>query len=319
MDYDRFQAAQSLERLKIRRCLAPGVECGRKAICAHSIQKARYLQLLQRDGHVVAVRHKFTPATGLTFSFESVGINEATTFTGLCAEHDQSLFAPIENAELDLGDREHLFLLAYRGAIHELHSQMEAASKVQSAYLYRVDQGWDDGNSPSRAGLAATHRMITAYETYVYKTELDVAYASGDFDALDHHVIRLAVERPTIAGNSLYSVDDVIVGNETLVIHLNVLPISATQTVAVFSYVPRFGRMARRHLRPMLRQDASNRMHDLSRMVIDNCGNLVIAPDFFDSWDSTKRDAILGYFIGTAMDPRTKYDSEHFEMFAAPA
>jgi hypothetical protein len=35
-------------------CLAPGIGCEAEAIRAHSVQNATTIELLQRDGHVVA-------------------------------------------------------------------------------------------------------------------------------------------------------------------------------------------------------------------------------------------------------------------------
>jgi len=49
-----------------------------------------------------------------------VGIGEATVFTGFCAEHDASLFKPIDQAEL-VPTREQCFLLHYRAVCRELY------------------------------------------------------------------------------------------------------------------------------------------------------------------------------------------------------
>jgi hypothetical protein len=315
---EHFPALQAMTTLRIERCFDPSGDCPNPAINAHSVQKARYLRLLATNGHVMTVNIRASVRDGVSIDFESVGINVATTFTGLCAEHDERLFAPIEKNELDLDSPEHLFLLAYRSVVHELHSQIVAANRMQGGYQYGIEQGWDDPNTPSEAGLLATHRWMAAYDTYVYKSELDNALLEGRFDAFQHHIVKLNVARPTVATCAYYSVDDVFVKDEMLVLHLNVLPVSQTQTIAVFSYVSRLGRMARRHLRPMLRTDGSRRLHDLSRLLIEHCGNLVLAPDFVESWDTAKREAIVRYFMSTAMRPLETYDSPHFDLFVAP-
>ena len=319
IDPKRFPAYQDIARLSIERCLAPGEACGRPTIRAHSVQRARFLKLLASKGHVMAVKYNSTPANGLVVDFERVGLSRATTFTGLCSEHDDALFAPIEKNELQLDNPEHLFLLAYRSLLLELHQQLESASKVQSAYLYRVRHGLDPSDASSRAGIIATHRMMCAYDTHQYKLELDAAYLARDYGGLNHHVVSVDVQRPTVAGSAFFSVDDVYVGDETLGIHLNMLPMSTHRTVAVFSYPKRFGRAARRYLRPMLRRDDRSRLHDLSRLVIDSCGDLVVSPEFVDSWSDEKRDAIVRYYVRTALDPITKYDSPFFDLFVAPA
>ena len=194
-----------------------------------------------------------------------------------------------------------------------LHLKCKAATSTE------FGQRWDNPSLPSEAGLLATHRMAAAYETYLYKNELDAALLEGRFDAFQHHVVRIDVARPTVATCAYYSVDDVFVKDEMLVLHLNVLPVSETQTVAVFSYVPRLGRMARRHLRPMLRKDGSHRQHDLSRLLIEHCGNLVLPSDYVDSWDMAKREAIVRDFMSTALRPLETYDSSYFDLFVSPA
>ncbi|MDZ4178496.1 MAG: hypothetical protein U1E29_04585 [Coriobacteriia bacterium] len=319
VDPQRFSTYHDIARLNIERCLAPLDSCNRPAISAHSVQKSRFLKLIADDGHVMAVRMRSTPQTGLVVDFEPVGLGKATAFTGLCAEHDNAIFTPIEKCEVDPSDPEHLFLLAYRSLLKEFHEQIVAASKLQSAYQYRVSEGLDSPDQPSRAGTYATHRIITAYETHQYKIELDNALLARDFSALVHHVVSVKVSRPTVAGSSLYSVDDVDVGDETLKLHFNLLPLSTDETIAVFSYVPRFGRAARRHLRPMLRTDDRRRLHDLSRMTIENCGNLVLSPTFVAGWSTEKREAIVQHFIESALNPSVRHDSPHFELLAPPA
>jgi hypothetical protein len=82
------------------KCLAPGLACENTAIRAHSIQNAQVIDLLQTNGHVIALRPNFS-AAGPEIDFESVGRSYASTFTGLCEEHDARLFEPIDTKPLD--------------------------------------------------------------------------------------------------------------------------------------------------------------------------------------------------------------------------
>ena len=59
--------------------------------------------------------------------FKSVGRNDATTFTGLCSEHDRRMFEPIDKATINVLDEEHLFLFAYRSVLRELHADATGA------------------------------------------------------------------------------------------------------------------------------------------------------------------------------------------------
>ena len=119
-------------------------------------------QVARSSGHVLEIGLNATLEDGLHIDFERVGLKQATTFPGLCAAHDNAVFSPIEKSDIDFNSPEHLFLLAYRASIKELHEQLESASKLQSGYLSRVRRGLDPSDTPSRAGIEAMHRMMTA-------------------------------------------------------------------------------------------------------------------------------------------------------------
>lgn len=310
-----FSEYLNLARLNFNRCLAPG-ECLELAIAAHSVQKSRFIKQLAEDGHVLTVKLDATARNGLSIDLHSVGVNQATTFTGLCANHDNAIFSPIEKQEIDFTNSEHLFLLAYRCALSELHEQMVSASRVQGAYSNRVRKGIDSESVPSHAGLQATQRLVLAYEAYQYKCKLDAALNARRFKFLRHEVIRVPTKMATVAGNSVYSVDDVDVGDSWLRVHLNVLPISQSETVVVFSYVKDASKKALRHLAPVLRSlDTADRLK-LSQFIIDGCGNTVFRPSFVHSWSGTKHDAVLTYFLDSAWKSRLDQIAGDLGVFA---
>lgn len=312
---NNFPEYLKLARLKINRCLAPG-ECPEPAIAAHSVQKARFIKPLAEEGHVLSFKLDATAQSGLSIDLCLVGVNQATTFTGLCAKHDNDIFSPIEKQEINFSDSEQLFLLAYRCIISELHEQMESASRIQNAYSSRVQQGIESGNELSRAGLQATQRLVLAYEAYQYKNTLDAALNEGRFNFLRHEVIRIPTKMATVAGNSVYSVDDVAVGDTSLRIHLNVLPISQSETVVVFSYLKGVSKKALRHLAPVLSsRDAMNRLK-LSQFILDGCGNTIFRPSFVNSWSSNKRDAVLNYFYDSVWKPQINRVTGDLGVFA---
>ena len=76
---------------KYEMCLGPDNECEGSIIRAHSVQNSRVLELIQESGHVIMPRLVSSFDRGAGFRFESVGRNEATTFTGLCQKHDREL------------------------------------------------------------------------------------------------------------------------------------------------------------------------------------------------------------------------------------
>ncbi|MDZ4063323.1 MAG: hypothetical protein U1E22_01535 [Coriobacteriia bacterium] len=265
---------------------------------------------------MLAVKLDATPDDGLSIELRSVGVNQATTFTGLCAAHDNAIFAPIEKRDIDFDDPEQLFLLAYRCALSELHEQMESATRVQSAYSSRIRSGLDSPDEPSYAGLQATHRIALAYEAYQYKSMLDAALNTRRFKILRHQILRIPTSTATVAGNSVYSVDDVDVGSSFLRMHLNVLPVSERETVVVFSYVKEASKKALRHLAPVLStRDARDRAR-LSQFIVDGCGNTVFRPSFVASWSQAKRDSLLEYFHESVWEPQLDRSVADLGVFA---
>ena len=126
------------------RCLMPPGDCNKSPIRAHSLQRQGAIRLLSVDGHVVMLCQHIYADSPPRISFERVGMRKATVFTGLCAYHDTCLFRPIEANVLDLGNPEHLFLLAYRAVLRETHVCLEAATRLQSVYMKKVKLGLAD-------------------------------------------------------------------------------------------------------------------------------------------------------------------------------
>ncbi len=310
-----FASFMRRNKAQLSRCLEPSLKCSKRAIRAHSVQNSRVLDQLARDGHVVRLTHSVTLTEGPKIDFALIGRNQATTFTGLCNYHDNLIFAPIEKYELNLADSEHLFMLAYRAAYRELHAAMEGAAKVQGGYLERVKRGLDPEDSPSPAGLFAVDRMMASWETFNYKSLLDAAYAKRDFGLITHDVIILNVEQATIAACALFSADHIHVKNDVLRIHLNVLPISSTRTIVLFSYLQSDASQARAFLDRILKSHGSHQRYELSRLILDSCENFVLSPDYFDTWTDDKKEKVRAYFARTLHKSDLAYESPELYLF----
>jgi len=99
-----------------KECLHPDAphNCKGPIVNAHTIQKSGGLTKIAKDGHVLRPDPYSDPT-----EFKSIGVNKASTFTGFCKFHDDSLFAPIEKVPLKL-TRRHAFLLAFRVVSQEV-------------------------------------------------------------------------------------------------------------------------------------------------------------------------------------------------------
>lgn len=114
-----FKKSQS----EVRHCYCPG--CKQPPIQSHSISKERVLNTISEKGQVLML-DKFSL---LANELVEVGVGQASTVKCFCSEHDQKIFAPIDNKDYTAGDKEQEFLFAFRAAARELLVK-EAAVQV---------------------------------------------------------------------------------------------------------------------------------------------------------------------------------------------
>jgi len=322
MDDKRKSLKNSIFKIwngKYIQCLEPQETCTRRSIQAHSIQNGAILEILQHDGHVVMPKLKLDLSSGPSVRFESVGRNKATTFTGLCTDHDTSIFAPIETASIDVKNELHLFLLAYRAVLKEMHITIEGAIKNQLAFQEKVKLGLIPGDKPTPDGLRATGFLVNCYETYLYKREFDQIYLGKDFHELRHHTIFLKHTAPTIAANSLLtSADNIQNPAETERITLNIFP-EAQGTHVIFSYLSRQEPFVRAHLSGILDADGHHRLYLISKFVLRNCENFVIAQKYFETIPDESRDAMLDYLQKTLYEDLLDHEDHRLSLFQQQA
>ena len=287
-------------RLSFNRCLAPEGDCKNPAVSAHTVQNARILELLQRNGHVKAFTQGLDKNGKLLLSIEDVGRNKATTFEGFCARHDTSLFLSIDTRPIDTSSHEQLFLLAYRAVAREIHAQMAGAMRLQRAFQRGVAAGRFSPNEPSAAGLLPVRHMIMAYEGYKYKWDLDNALLSRNYGLLEHTVLHLPNTAPSIATAACFTVPDWT--RELARVTLNLFPLSETQSVAIFSYMQSHAEGARSMLSQIFDSDGYLLKYLLSKLVLARCENMVISPHTFELWTEDQVVAMKHYFSKTTSD-----------------
>jgi hypothetical protein len=291
------------------------MSCTATAIRSHSLQNSQVLDLLVRDGHVKALRHRIDRTTGPVISFEDVGRNQATTFAGFCSEHDSNIFKAIDTNPFNPIDSEHLFLVAYRAVARELHALMDGATKIQETYQKRVEIGIDSGDEPTPAGLLAVEHIMKAHQTFVYKCSLDEALVSRKHDAVAHHVITINHEEPTIAVCSLLSLDGLFQNDDWIRVALNVVPLSKAESAAIFSYLPHDAELVRSGLDRIFTSEGSYQKYLLSKLILNNCENFVVSPSYYDQWSTEKRRAVTDYFVQTLVVGKLEVENPNFYLF----
>ena len=310
-----LEALFAIKASDFAKCFWPTTNCQNPAIRAHSVQNATALSFLEDQGHVIAPTIRLDASTGPIIDLNSVGRNRATTFAGLCAVHDQSAFAPIELGQLDLENAEHRFLLAFRAAFYEVHATALAGIQMQSAYLKRIELGLDPKGDPSPSGLFATQRLIIAYETYMYMSEFSKAYFAKRFDMVQHDLRILNVEKPTLAASALFSLDNQVRDGDVARVCLTVLPTSETHTAVLLSYTHEDSVPARGELRKLLKLEGTDLKRELSRRLLNHCGNFVLSPRYVASWSVEKRDVIVDLFKRTVFQNDLAFDHPELNLF----
>ena len=315
-DKEVFSSFIGIDNSNFEKCLEPSFRCTNRAINAHSVQNSKILNNLVRNGHVIGFKRTISYLDGPKLDYRLIGRNPATTFAGLCSQHDEQIFRPIEKSEINLSNSEHLFLFAYRAAYRELHATMASAIKLQCAYQERIRMGLDPKNTPTNAGILATERFMISYKTHLYKSKLDIAFSKRYFNLLTHKILVFDdMDQSTIAVCSLFSVDQIIIGYDALRIHLNVLPINPKKTIVIFSFLNENASHAQIFLNRILKSNGEYQRYELSKIILKSCENFVLSPSYFETWSANKKVIIMEYFEKTILKTDITFESPELYLF----
>lgn len=128
-EFWRFESVRR-QRFSVKYCLHPSAglnDCAGPIVKAHSVQRSGSLSRITKQGHIyrISIDAQTLRRTAGMPAAELVGLNDASTFSGLCARHDNMSFAPVEKHQFQ-GDREQCFLLAYRAVLRETYVRRSA-------------------------------------------------------------------------------------------------------------------------------------------------------------------------------------------------
>ncbi|WP_375204573.1 hypothetical protein [Hyphococcus sp.] len=231
--------------------------------------------------------------------FELIGRNEATTFRGLCSKHDTALFERIDKGPLDPADPEVSFLLGWRAVTQELHENISAASRLQSAYSAKVENGELSGDVPSPLGNEATSWIITAYATHLYREERwNPVFADKNYARLRFKTFKLTRVEPVIAASGMFSIDEANRLGDRVRMTLNVWPDSEGDTIVQFGFARRDTGQAAKFIRSLTHKRDELCAEKFSTAILNHLQNFVISPNAYEAWSDEKRGAIEKAFVG---------------------
>ena len=111
------------------------IGCDQPTIRAHSISNKRLLLKLSKDGQVMHFDKNSSDWGSLT----ETGRNAATTFQGMCGDHDK-IFHPIDNEDYSLNNAEQEYLFAMRAAAKEFSTRSGMVHATQERLATNQDQ-----------------------------------------------------------------------------------------------------------------------------------------------------------------------------------
>ncbi len=136
------------------------------------------------------------------------GVGKASTFTGFCGHHDDTVFAPIEKTSF-LTRQDHIFLFGYRHVCMELFTK-ESADAMQPL-LRRLDQGLDEELQKGIQGFASLisewQKTGLSWIKHV-KGEFDKVLLSKDFTSVNYYVVRLSATPDLLCASGFFPTHD---------------------------------------------------------------------------------------------------------------
>jgi hypothetical protein len=273
--------------------------CTTKTCKAHSIQNSTVLDFLAEQGHLIVLRtRRVDSGRLLRAEFKRVGRNNATTFEGLCAEHDTKLFAPIDNRPLDLEDREQLFLLAYRSVLRQAHAIPTGASLVEAVSERARHLGLRGLKKNDALGRPIPRLRDGIKPIGVEKDAWDRAYLCGGFDDVDHEIAWTAPSQPSLAVSFFFSIGCNSRNYRQLPVALNVFPHDGRHAI-ILSYRKPSKPLAQNLIFALKRTSSEERFRAQSPLVLKNCENFVLRPSLYHSFGQEQEQLIRDYFLRT--------------------
>ena len=300
-----------------KECLAPTSwrnECHGGISRAHTVPKSGSLRRIARNGRV----YSFLPPPSLEKRRENqgilvpelLGIHKASTFTGFCARHDSTIFAPLEQQKF-YGTSEQCFLLGYRALAREFYTK-RAATRLQG--LYRdMDEGKTLAEQvqiqamaqPLNIGLEAGAR-----DTNYYKSIYDDILERRGFNTVRGYIIEFDTVPPVMCSGAVYPEQDFKGVELQDVTDLRNTPDLLCFTsfhggergVVTFSWLAESDRTCCAFIESL--KAISDRLVTaaLLRFFFTHCENVHMKPDWWESLPEETRNAVIER-IAVSADP----------------
>lgn len=302
-------------------CLYP--ECSEKSIGSHSIPRSLLVQLADTTNHVVMFRGTFTTEQLPKAEVKKVGVNEATTFAGLCAMHDCETFLSIDQEYSQGFNSEQQFLLCYRALLKEFF--------LKERQLKISKQIAQDVTGADKQGIASAFSSLSAYACYIeffhlekLKKYFDSCLQSRSFSAaLDFHV-REVDKRLPIAACSMFTPERDMNGKLLNnfrdkdqipnYVFLNIVP-SINKSYILGAVLKEQADELNDFISPLRYLNEDDLSHYLSSMVLRYIENFIVDPEHWSKFSEVKKKNIAILFNESFFSKEFKYCEEQHNLF----
>ena len=274
-------------------CLHPqssSSNCSQQIVKAHSVSASSNLKNFAEDGHVL--RFYYPPKAPVEargrVAAQSIGINNASTFTGFCKLHDSQTFSRIDQP-IQLLTPEHCFLLAYRALCQVVFTK--AASFAASPTLRQLDRGTPSAVQQAHQQFCSDREfsiMAGLEDLHRDKADFDRHFLNCNFETISYYILELD-HAPQIACSIAFPPEFDFDGNQLQVlenpdIHVDMCTCSiiATQRggAIVFSWLKETTGASRRLVESLDRLKPHLQPSAIVRLVFE-CGENVF---FSKAW-----------------------------------
>ena len=281
------------------RCLHydAGHRC-REIIHAHSIQKSGLLSTISENGHVYTLSADMSDLKknfGIT-TYKKKSINKVSTFLGFCKHHDNELFKPIDDQYLIPTDQQ-VLLYAYRSLSREMFVKENVLNHLKH-WAKKTDQKF-------MKQFLEAYKSSTAFgfkNLERHKLLYGASLKSRSFHEV-RYVLFLSNEKPTIAFSGLLYPDFDFMGRQLQELgnhqkQLELITFCSAPMKDGWGYLFSWHNTSSRVCTEFMRSLATMMFegHNISdllfRMVVLNCENCAISPEWWELLSKKQREEI---------------------------
>jgi hypothetical protein len=299
-----WNKAKEIEKARsLKMCLHPeagAANCRGGIVRAHSVQES-VLRMIAKNGHVYGsnLHTASLMKNGGNVSFTRIGVNDASTFTGMCGYHDDKTFTPLEKRAFT-ATPEQCFLLSYRAVCRELFVRRCRPGVID--VMRSMDQGRspkDQADIQAYASAFAHGSQLGGDDLEWHKTHYDRVLTAGNFGELRYLVLWLK-DTPSIVCSGLTYPEFDFDGNELQRLDspskLDLLTYSSIGCndggAIVFSWLKNSDPTCRRFVDSLLRQPQALIPHAFVRLVFGFCENIFMSPRWWENLGQKDREAL---------------------------